>query len=124
MNVMQNNGPHPDTSLAIGLDVCAVARVEAVLAEHGERFVQRVLGPEDEREGITPVVLARRWALKEAVAKALGTGIGQAVGFHDIVLGHDAAGAPTVRVRGYDGRRFLASVSDDGGVAVAMVVMV
>lgn len=108
----------------IGLDVCSRARVDEALAKHGERFVRRVLGPEEPREGITAEVLARRWALKEAVAKALGTGIGQAVGFHDIVLGHSETGAPTVRVRGYEGSRFLASVSDDAGVAVAMVVVI
>lgn len=112
--------------LMIGTDVCSIARIEAALAEHGVRFVERLLTPA-EREAMpkpTAEKLARRWALKEAVAKALGTGIGAAVGFQDIEVGHTEAGAPVVRVRGREDVNFVASVSDDAGVAVAMVMAV
>ncbi|PIZ30218.1 MAG: holo-[acyl-carrier-protein] synthase [Alphaproteobacteria bacterium CG_4_10_14_0_8_um_filter_53_9] len=108
---------------ALGVDVCSIARVEEALREHGERFVARVVANDADRErtgGWDAGRLARRWALKEAVAKACGTGIGEAVGFADIVVSHDDMGAPCVRVAGYGD--FLVSVSDDAGVAVAMVM--
>ena len=59
----------------------------------------------------------------EAVAKALGTGIGEKLSFQDIVVSHDAAGAPVIAVKGLAGTRIDGSVSDDGGVAVAFVVV-
>lgn len=108
----------------IGVDVCSIGRVEDALAKHGPRFVTRVLRPEEVEDAMPAAKLARRWALKEAVAKALGSGIGGAVGFQDIALGHTEAGAPTVTVRGHEDKHFMASVSDDAGVAVAMVVVI
>lgn len=107
----------------IGVDVCSVARVEEAVERQPERFISRLLTPEErkQRKVWTPEQLARRWALKEAVAKALGTGIGAEYGFQDIVVSHTARKAPLVAVRGYAGE-VLASVSDDGGMAVAVAV--
>lgn len=109
----------------IGLDLCSIARVEATLAEHGERFMARVLTPA-ERAAMpspTPAKLARRWAIKEAVAKALGTGIGEQISFQDIEVSHTNAGAPTVRVRRHESTIFDVSVSDDAGLAMAIVMI-
>jgi holo-[acyl-carrier protein] synthase len=106
----------------VGVDVCSMARVEEALAEHGQRFVARVVAVDaDAGRAFDAARLTRRWALKEAVAKACGTGIGAEIGFADIVVSHDDKGAPQVMVRGRDGR-WLVSVSDDAGVAVAMAV--
>lgn len=109
----------------LGIDICSIARIEAALAEHGGRFEVRLLTPA-EREALpspTAGQLARRWALKEATAKALGTGIGGAVGFQDITITHTPAGAPVVHVNGHATKKFHASVSDDAGVAVAVVMV-
>jgi len=85
----------------IGLDVVDLTRVERILGKpSGRKFAERVLtkrelerylslGP---RRGLEFV--AGRFAAKEAVAKALGSGIGAAVGFGDIEIGSDAAGRP------------------------------
>lgn len=105
-----------------GVDVCGLARVEAVLAVHGERFIRRVVAKDSDAKGVWDAArLARRWALKEAVAKACGTGIGDVVGFADIVVGHDTKGAPQVTVKGFAGV-WKVSVADDAGVAVALAL--
>lgn len=112
--------------MGVGVDVCALARIEEVWRAHGDRFENRILTPEERaaRAWDAPA-LARRWAMKEAVAKALGTGIGAMVGFRDIQVTHDAAGAPLVTVRGREDLRVFASVSDDSvaGAAVAYCVV-
>ncbi|SFU97423.1 holo-ACP synthase [Alicyclobacillus macrosporangiidus] len=67
----------------IGSDVVEIRRVEQALARHGERFLARVLNPEELREAeVLPAArrvefVAGRFAAKEAVAKALGCGIGR-----------------------------------------------
>lgn len=110
----------------IGTDVVALGRVDAVLTEHGERFLQRVLTPvEMAQKDWDGAKLARRWAIKEAVAKAVGSGISGVVGFQDIEVSYTGAGQPQVAVRGFDDADFWVSVSDDcaAGVAVAFCVM-
>jgi len=60
-----------------GVDLIEVERIRAAVARHGERFLARVYTPgELEQVGDNMPSLAARWAAKEAVAKALGTGIG------------------------------------------------
>ncbi len=107
----------------VGTDLVRVARVRQLMAKHPARFIGRILTDEERAADrpITAATLAKRWAAKEAVAKALGTGIGATYGFHDIVLTHDAAGAPVVRVAGVQGRIWL-SVADDGPYATATAV--
>lgn len=86
--------------LGIGIDVVDMGRIEAVLARQGRRFVRRILTPDEaatyERmaRGRQIQYLAGRFAVKEAVAKALGTGIGGRIGWHDIITAQ-ADGRPT-----------------------------
>lgn len=111
------------TILGIGTDICAIARIEAGLARFGDKFLHRVLAPA-EREGTWgPRQLARRWAMKEAVAKAAGYGIGGHVGFHDIVITRDARGKPQCAVAGYEGCTVHVSASDDTAYAIAFAVI-
>jgi holo-[acyl-carrier protein] synthase len=108
----------------VGVDIVRVARVKRVLLTHGQAFVDRILTPEEQRgedKPLTPATLAKRWAAKEAVAKALGTGIGSTYSFHDIQLAHTPAGAPLAQVRGVTGRIWL-SVADEAVYAVATAV--
>jgi len=87
-------------SLALGIDLVAVARIAAVLSRHPERFQKRHF---TQREilhcGGDPVRLAGRWAAKEAAAKALGCGIG-AVGWREIEIVADELGAPRLCMHG------------------------
>lgn len=84
----------------IGTDVVAVARIERLLARYGERFVERVLSPA-ERSGFIgapkpAAFIAKRFAAKEAFAKALGTGLRAPVTLPGIAIVHDAQGRPTL----------------------------
>ena len=87
----------------IGCDVVEVKRVADVLAKHGERFVDRLLTPNEKplyekRKSLSRehalAFIASRWAVKEAVSKALGTGIADDVTFHSMDVMHNAKGAP------------------------------
>ncbi len=84
----------------IGTDILRIARIEQALARHGERFAKRVLHPKElpkfENSTTKAAFLAKRFAAKEAVAKALGTGIGEHLSWQDMHIIHDALGAPQV----------------------------
>ena len=121
--------------LGIGTDVVSIARIAGVLERHGERFVNRVLTAEErtryDRAKDKAGHLAKRWAAKEAFAKAIGTGIHPPFHWRAMGVGHDAKGKPLV-VPGPEMADFLAtlgvahahiSLTDDAGVAVAFVVL-
>lgn len=82
----------------LGTDIVRVARMEAMLAEHGPRLAARLLMPvelaefENAREPAR--FLAKRFAAKEAFGKALGTGLRAPAGLHTIGVAHDALGKP------------------------------
>lgn len=84
----------------IGMDLVEISRVQSFLeGQSGDRFVSRVLtGGEQtlvsERKNRAAEFVAGRFAAKEAVVKALGTGIGATVGLHDIEVLPDPAGKP------------------------------
>lgn len=94
----------PGGVIGLGIDLVDVARFEEVLNRQGERFLSRVF-TEGERlycdsKHSPGAFYAARFAAKEAVSKAFGTGIGAEIGWLDIEVFHDAAGAPLVRLSG------------------------
>jgi holo-[acyl-carrier protein] synthase len=107
--------------MAVGVDVCEIERIKTVWMKNKKQFEDRLLTRAEKAKETkwTAEKLAKRWALKEAVAKALGTGIGERYGFHDIQIGHDPHGRPVISVQGVE--NIEASVSDDAGIAVAFV---
>lgn len=121
--------------VGIGTDLVDVARIAGALARHGDRFRHRLLAPAERRVFASveqeAAFLARRWAAKEAVAKAFGTGIGGELSFQDIVVAHDASGRPRLEFTGAGGHlaarlgvaRAHLSVSDERGHALAFVVL-
>lgn len=88
--------------LGIGLDVVELDRIARVLSRHGERFRERVFTPAEIAycdSSKRPVEsYAARWAAKEAVSKALGTGIGEHCAFLDVEVLRAESGAPSVRL--------------------------
>ncbi|HMQ53714.1 MAG TPA: holo-ACP synthase [Anaerolineae bacterium] len=84
----------------IGVDLIEIERVAHSIARFGDRFLQRVYTPQELAycNGRIPS-LAVRWAAKEAVAKALGTGIGD-IGWQEIEIVSDARQCPSVRLHG------------------------
>ena len=88
--------------VGIGADIVEIARVTRLLARYGERFAQRVLGEAEWDEFRTTVhpdrYLASRFAVKEAFAKAFGTGLRAPVLLTHITLAHDALGRPLLKL--------------------------
>lgn len=86
--------------LCVGVDLIEVARIDAAILQHGDRFFQRIFTPQEliDAAGRTPS-LAARFAAKEAAAKALGCGIGQ-VHWQDIEILRDQQGGPRLRLHG------------------------
>jgi holo-[acyl-carrier protein] synthase len=91
--------------LGLGSDICDIRRIEAVLARHGERFTQRVFSDaERARAERRPLQLAstyaKRFAAKEACAKALGTGFRDGVFLSDLRVTNLPSGQPTLSLHG------------------------
>lgn len=121
--------------IAVGTDILKVERIEEVVQRLGDRFVQRILTDLEQAEYRASKqperLLAKRFAAKEAVAKALGTGIGRGVSWQDIQIEHDANGAPQVRLSGgaaeaaaaRGGCRIELSLADEIEYVVAFAVL-
>lgn len=120
--------------VGIGTDICDIGRLQTVHDRHAERFAKRVLVDAElvrYRAHPAPVsFLAKRFAAKEAISKALGYGIGQWVSFHDIEIENDAHGAPQVKLSGNaklvlankGGSTIHLSLSDEKEYAVAFAI--
>ncbi|MCX6996187.1 MAG: holo-ACP synthase [Kiritimatiellaeota bacterium] len=106
----------------LGVDLVENERMRAVLDRWGAQFKGRVFLPAEQRYceacGRPWQHYAGRFAVKEAVSKALGTGIGRPVGWLDIEVVRGASGAPAVRLRG--GARKLARRRGVGRVLVSL----
>ena len=87
--------------LGIGTDIVNIGRIEKSIKRQ-ELFVDRILTPmetiafKESPTALKPAFLAKRFAAKEAVSKALGTGIGRGVSFQHIHIEHDDFGKPKV----------------------------
>jgi holo-[acyl-carrier protein] synthase len=86
--------------LGIGIDLIEVARIQASYDKFGERFVNRILHPNEIAYCLSHRVpgpfLAARFAAKEAISKAFGTGIGAQLGWRDMEVGRKETGEPYV----------------------------
>lgn len=90
--------------IGIGTDLVQISRIENALQKRGQRFAQRILHSEEFNRFCAhaqPVnYLAKRFAAKEAVAKAMGTGIGKHVHLGEIETRNDEHGKPYLRLHG------------------------
>jgi holo-[acyl-carrier protein] synthase len=84
--------------LGIGTDLCDVTRIAAALERYGERFARRILVERElerfRRHSRPANYLAKRFAAKEALSKALGTGIRAPVNWHNIEIRNAPSGKP------------------------------
>lgn len=92
------------TILGIGVDIVETARIEALIARHGDAFLRRIF-TEGELQycgamKVSAQFYAARFAAKEAVSKALGTGIGSGVGWLEIEVRRKASGEPFIVLHG------------------------
>ena len=126
-------------TLSIGTDIVEIARIKRVYERQGQKIVERILTSAEQLRFIqlpsdeTKIAfLAKRWCAKEAVAKALGTGIAKGVGFQQIQINNNELGAPSVelfegallRLETLGGKKALISISDERHYAVAFCTLI
>jgi holo-[acyl-carrier protein] synthase len=110
--------------LGIGSDLCDIRRIERSLARFGERFTHRIFTEREraksDRRATRAASYARRFAAKEACAKALGTGLRAGVFWRDMEVVNLPSGKPTMHLTG-GARERLANMVPDGYEAVVHV---
>jgi len=88
----------------IGIDVVEVARVESSISEFGDKFLNRIFTEDEQsyckRQKKPEIHLAARFAAKEAISKAFGTGIGKDLSWLDLEISRRESGEPEVSLRG------------------------
>ena len=88
--------------IGIGIDVVEVGRIQSSLDEFGERFLNRIFTENEQiyckKQKRPELHYAARFAAKEAIAKAFGTGIGKEIGWLDMEIGRRATGEPMVKL--------------------------
>ncbi|HKM87305.1 MAG TPA: holo-ACP synthase [Xanthobacteraceae bacterium] len=125
--------------LGIGSDITDVRRIAKVMERHGERFLDRIFTATEraraEKRRTRVETYAKRFAAKEACAKALGTGLRAGVWWRDIGVVNLPSGRPTIELTGGARRRLEAitpagcearidlTMTDDGPIAQAFVVI-
>ncbi len=101
--------------LGTGIDIIEVGRIRASYERFGERFLNRILRPAEIAYSLShrspAPFLAARFAAKEAISKAFGTGIGAQLGWQDMEVGRKESGEPFVILH-EAGKRLL---EDRGG---------
>jgi holo-[acyl-carrier protein] synthase len=125
--------------IGLGSDICDVRRIEDVLARHGERFINRIFTPTEQAKAEGRArradTYAKRFAAKEACAKALGTGFRRGVFWRDMGVVNLSSGRPTMQLTGGalaqleaitpsgHTARIDVSLTDDGPIAQAIVII-
>ncbi|WP_298427967.1 holo-ACP synthase [Rhodoblastus sp.] len=90
--------------VGLGVDLCDIRRIERALEKYGERFTRRCFTPVERAKAdgrkARAATYAKRFAAKEACAKALGTGLGQGVSWQDMGVVNDSFGRPSLELKG------------------------
>ncbi len=114
--------------IGLGSDLCDIRRIERVMARHGERFLLRVFTAAERARAArrTPALhaptFAKRFAAKEACAKALGTGFRQGVFHSDMGVVNLPGGQPTLRLTGGAATRLQAITPAGQAAHVALTL--
>lgn len=125
--------------VGVGTDLVQISRIEAALGRHGDRFAARLLGPQEYSRFSSYAAahspqaaryLAKRFAAKEAIGKALGTGVSAPMAFHLAEVLNGPQGAPEVVCHGAlaqhihaSGLRLHVSISDERDYAQAFAIL-
>jgi holo-[acyl-carrier protein] synthase len=125
--------------LGVGSDLVDVRRIERVIARHGDRFILRIFTDLErakaDRRATRIETYAKRFAAKEACAKALGTGFRDGVFWRDLGVVNLPSGRPTMKLTGGALERLKAitppdhearidlTITDEGPMAQALVII-
>lgn len=120
--------------VGIGVDLVSKARIADILLRYNFRFVKKILGLEEQTvyaalsEQNYVNYLSKRFAAKEALSKALGTGIGKFVQFNNIDILNDSVGKPYLKNfnsvnLSIDKNKVKISISDEKDSAIAFVII-
>ena len=121
--------------VGMGIDIAELTRLENSVKRFQNAFLNRIFTPAELAEGArrksAAAYYAGRWAVKEAVAKALGTGIGKSCSWQDIETLNRPDGRPETRLSGAARQRFgelgadrlLTTISHEEHHAVAMAIL-
>ncbi len=121
--------------LGIGTDLAEIERLRDLIAKFGDSFTHKVFTPQEQQEAAMrhdpAIYYAGRWAVKEAMSKALGCGIGGNCALLDVETCNHPTGRPVVKLSGnaldffrkLGGTHIHLSVSHEANYAVATVVI-
>jgi len=120
----------------VGTDLLDQRRITKLVGKQGERFSIRILTPKElilwNEKGCSVNFLAKRFAAKEAISKALGTGIAQGIGFQQMNIFSNSLGKPVVelsgaaliRAKALGAEDVLLSLTDEGEMILAFAVLI
>jgi holo-[acyl-carrier protein] synthase len=121
--------------LGLGIDIIEVERIKSSYERFGDLFVNRILHPNEVKYCLSykepAPFLAARFAAKEAISKAFGTGIGVELGWHDMEIARKESGEPYVilheggqkLLHGRGARTVLISLSHTQAYAAAVAIL-
>jgi holo-[acyl-carrier protein] synthase len=118
--------------LGLGVDMVEVGRVKRARERWGERFLNRVFTSEERsyclRKAFPEQSFAARFAAKEAVLKAIGTGLSGGIGWKDVEIVNNKSGKPEVNLgekitERIGGKKILISISHTKGFAIAYAIL-
>ena len=118
----------------VGTDIVKLERVERSLSRHGDKFAERILSSSELEEYALKknkaTFLAKRFAAKESISKALGTGMRQGIDFKQLIISNDELGKPLVQLESHAKdwavkhriNSIHLSISDEKDAAIAFTV--
>ena len=121
--------------LGLGVDIVNIKRIEIIVKNNKKTFISKILHKDEKKlKKLTVNTIAKKFAAKEAFAKAIGTGIGKYIQFKEICINHNKIGAPEIKLDKSVEKRILAklrrkkvkfflSISDDYPFALATVII-
>lgn len=120
--------------LGAGIDIVEVQRIKDIIERRGEKFIEKIMHQKELEElaSVSNLVafVAKRFAVKEAAAKALGIGIGKQLSFTDMYVEHDGLGKPLLKFTddcclrlSLQNKHSLLTIADERAYAVAHVLI-
>ncbi len=115
--------------IGIGTDCIKISRIKKIIDQYGDKFIGRIFTLQEQQPNATTNHYAKRFAGKEAVLKAMGTGLRQGMTWHDINITNNQLGKPIVTLSGHtktmlpQNATVHISLSDDKDMALAFVVI-